>query len=105
MAGNPALLAKTSIRVGRDFDPALQTSFDPTTYTLCHYEEPALGNGHTKLFTCPEPIIGRYVTVHHPPNESSTIILCEVAVYGQGKVYMFLLHYVSSSSYCSFQIL
>ena len=51
------------IRVGNVFE---EGSFDPTTYTLCHYQPTALFAGETRLFQCPSPIAGRFVTIHFP---------------------------------------
>ena len=72
-------LADFYIRVGQSF-PGVG-SFDPTTYTLCYHQLTAMSNGETRMFTCEQPIIGRYVTVHFPPTKSASLNLCEVAVY------------------------
>ena len=82
-------MADFYIRVGQIFDPTNQTSFDPTTYTVCHYQSTAVGQGETRMFNCPEPIEGRYVTVHFSADKAETLTLCEVVVYGEpaaGKV-------------------
>lgn len=58
-----------------------QTSFDPTTYTLCHHQSETLAAGETKVFTCDQPIRGRYVTIHFPITKDEVLTLCEVVVY------------------------
>ena len=68
------------IRVGKTFN---QGSFDPTTYTQCAYQSAAVGTAETKLFTCSQPIEGRYVTVHFPTTRTEVLTLYEVAVYGK----------------------
>ena len=67
------------IRVGNVFE---EGSFDPTTYTLCHYQPTALFAGETRLFQCPSPIAGRFVTIHFPVNRTVALPLCEVTVQG-----------------------
>ena len=61
-------------------------SFDPTTYTQCAYQSAALTGGETKTFTCSQPIVGRYVTVHFPTTKTAALTVCEVEVYGQNTV-------------------
>ena len=67
------------IRVGNVFE---EGSFDPTTYTLCHYQPTALFAGETRLLQCPSPIAGRFVTIHFPVNRTAALSLCEVTVQG-----------------------
>ena len=79
--GSTGRLADFHIRVGQTFDQLHRASFDPTNYTQCAYQSAALGSGETKMFTCDQPISGRFVTVHVPTAKSGILTLCEVAVY------------------------
>ena len=79
--GEVQRLADFYIRVGQTFD---QGSFDPTTYTLCHYQDTAVCALYTRMFECNEPIEGRYVTVHFP-TRTEYLTLCEVAVFETSK--------------------
>ena len=72
-------MADFYIRVGQVFN---QGSFDPTTYTLCHYQSSAVGKGETRKFECDPPIVGRFVTVHFSATRTEQLTLCEVQVYG-----------------------
>ena len=74
-------MADFYIRIGQTFDVASQTTFDPTTYTLCHYQSTALGGGETRIFECDDPLVGRYVTVHFPQSRSERLTLREVTVF------------------------
>ena len=71
-------LADSYIRFKQTFD---QKSFDPTTYTLCHYQLSALETGKTRIFQCNQPTEGRFVTIHFPTTKTEYLTLYEVAVY------------------------
>ena len=71
-------LADFYIRVGQTFN---ETSFDPTTYTLCHYHSIQRDPGETAMFICDHPVKGKYVTVHFPKSKAERLTLCKVAVF------------------------
>ena len=77
-AVNADRLADFYIRVGQIFNRA---TFDPTNYTQCAHQSTVLGSSETKMFTCDQPISGRFVTVHFPTTRTEVLTLCEVAVY------------------------
>ena len=77
-------LADFYIRVGQTFSTTDQGSFNPNTYTLCHYQSTAVGEGETRKFECDDPVGGRYVTVHFPQSGAERLTLCEVAVFITG---------------------
>ena len=81
----------SQIRVGQTFD---QESFDPTTYTMCYNITKPWCDGETRAIRCDQPIQGRYVTVHFPPDRYESLTLCEVEVFeakGEKNIILYFL--------------
>ena len=57
--------------------------FNPATFTICQYQDTALGSSETKIFSCSQPIRGRYVAIYFLSTKSGILSLCEVTVYGE----------------------
>ena len=73
-------LANFYISVGTKFTLG---DFNPATFTICQYQDTALGSSETKISNCSLPIRGRYVAVYFPSTKSEILSLCEVTVYGE----------------------
>ena len=57
--------------------------FDPAAFTICQYQDAALGSSEKKIYNCSQPVRGRYIAVYFPSTKSEILSLCEVTVHGE----------------------
>ncbi len=74
-------LKEFHIRVGSSFDASNTTTFDPTLFSICHYQEERVCEGETRTFYCDGDLEGRYVTIHYASTRHEFLTLCEVEIY------------------------
>ncbi len=68
------------IGVGHCFNSSDTASFDPTVFSVCHYQKELFVG--TAEFHCADGLEGRFVTVYFLLESENPLTLCEVEVYG-----------------------